>query len=94
VREHRRRTAAPADAEVIVEPGQAELLAELGRQLRGVRQAALGTTTPRIEVVRADAPATPVPALQATDVPRYRGDWETVAVEWPLVYRSVPTGGR
>jgi hypothetical protein len=94
VREHRRPTAAPADAEVIVEPGQAELLAVLGRQLRGVRQAAPGTTTPRIEVVRADAPATPVPTLQATDVPRYRGDWETVAVEWPFVHRSVPTGGR
>jgi hypothetical protein len=94
VRGHRSPTASPAEAEVIVEPGQAELLVELGRQLRGVRQAAPGTSIPRIEVVPADAPATPIPAVQATDVPQYRGDWETVAGAWPFVHRSVLTSGR
>ncbi len=84
----------PTEHEVIVEPGQAELLAQLGRELRAVQQEATGTTPPRIETVPADAPEAPIPQMRATDAPAYRATWETVAGEWPFVHRSVPGSGR
>jgi len=84
----------PTEHEVIVEPGQAELLAQLGREVRTVQQEATGTTPPRIETVRADAPEAPIPLMQATDAPAYRARWETVAGEWPFMHRSVPDSGR
>ena len=70
---------APKEAEVIVEPAQAELLAELSRKLWGTRQAVPGTT---------------IPEMPEGDVPRYREQWDTVAGEWPLVQQSVPIGER
>ena len=84
----------PTEHEVIVEPGQAELLAQRGRELRAVQQEATGTTPPRIETVPADAPEARIPQMQATDAPAYRATWETVAGEWPFMHRSVPDSGR
>jgi hypothetical protein len=84
----------PTEPEVIVEPGQAELLVQFGRELRTVQQEARGTTPPPIETVPADAPEAPIPQMPATDAPPYRATWETVAGEWPFVHRSVPDSGR
>jgi hypothetical protein len=84
----------PTELEVIVEPGQAELLAQFGRELRTVQQEATGTTPPRIETVPADAREASIPQMPATDAPAYRATWETVAGEWPFMHRSVPDSGR
>jgi hypothetical protein len=91
-----RRAAAspPREADVIVEPGQAELLVRLGRELRLLRPAQPATTLPQVETVPADAPEPPFPRVPATDAPAYRATWETVAGEWPLIHRSVPGSGR
>lgn len=78
---------APRQAEVIVEPGQGRLLAELGSSLRDMRQAAPGTSMPRIEAGASDQRAA-FAAAEEADVPEYRGGWETVAGEWPYVHRS------
>ena len=67
------------EPEVIVEPAQAELLAEHSRELWGTRQAAPGTT---------------IRQLPEVEVPRYRAEWETVAGEWPAVQQSVSISGR
>jgi hypothetical protein len=93
-RVRRARVPSPTEFEVIVEPGQAELLAQFGRELRTVQQEARGTTPPRIETVPADAPEALIPQMQATDAPAYRATWETVAGEWPFMHRSVPDSGR
>lgn len=76
-----RRPAAPPppEPEVVVEPAQAELLAQLGRELWETRQA---------------APGTAVPQMAEVEVPRYRQEWEAVADQWPLVQQSVPIGER
>lgn len=91
-----RRPAAPsrAEHEVIVEPGQAELLAQLGRDLRTVQQEAPRTTPLLIGTVPADAPETPIPRMPATDAPAYHAAWETVDGEWPFMHRAVPGSGR
>jgi hypothetical protein len=75
----RRPSPAPKEPEVVVEPAQAELLAELSRKMWGTRQAVPGTT---------------IPEMPEGDVPRHREQWEPVAGEWPLVQQSVPIGGR
>ncbi len=73
--------------EVIVEPGQAELLAELARQWRNVRQAGPGLSLPRIEVLPADAPPSAILQAQAKDeVPEYRTRWKDVESEWPFAH--------
>ncbi len=84
----------PTEHEVIVEPGQAELLAQLGRELRTVQQEAPRTTPVRIETVAADAPEAPIPQMRATNAPAYRAAWETVEGEWPFMHRAVPGSGR
>ena len=84
----------PAAPEVIVEPGQAELLVQLGRELRTVQQEAPRTTPLLIETVPADAPEAPIPRMPATDAPAYRAAWETVEGEWPFIHRAVPVSGR
>lgn len=71
--------AATKEPEVIVEPGQAALLAELGRKLSGTRQA---------------IPGTAVPQMPEVEVPRYPEEWQTVAGEWPFVEESDAMGGR
>ena len=93
-RPSRRPTPAPREAEIVVEPGQAQGLAELGRRLRDVLQGVPGTTVPRVETLSAAAASSPIPAVGATDVPVYGAEWEAVAGEWPFVQQSVPTSGR
>jgi hypothetical protein len=93
-RGHRAAVPRAAEREVIVEPGQAELLAQLGRELRTVQQEAPRTTLLRIETVPADATEAAIPQMPATDAPAYRATWETVEGEWPFVHRSVPASGR
>ena len=78
-RTRRHATRTPTQPEVVVEPAQAELLAQLGRDLWKTRQAAPGTT---------------IPQMPDVEVPRYRQEWEAVAGEWPLVQQSVPIGER
>ena len=93
-RPSRRPTPAPPEAEIVVEPGQAQGLAELGRRLRDVLQGVPGTTVPRVETLSAAAATSPIPAVGATDVPVYQAEWGAVAGEWPFVHQSVPTSGR
>jgi hypothetical protein len=93
-RVRRARAPSPTEHEVIVEPGQAELLALLGRELGTVQQEAPRTTPLHIEVMAADAPEAPIPKMPATDAPAYRATWETVEGEWPFVHRAVPGSGR
>jgi hypothetical protein len=77
----------PARNEVVVEPGQAELLAELARQWRNARQAGPGLSLPRIEVLPADAPPSAILQAQARDeVPEYRTRWKDVESEWPFAH--------
>jgi hypothetical protein len=90
----RAQAPAPTEHEVIVEPGQAELLAQFGRELRTLQQEAPRTTPLRIETVPADAPEAPIPQMPAMDAPAYRATWETVEGEWPFVHRAVPGSGR
>lgn len=93
-RARRATVLSPTEPEVIVEPGQAELLVQLGRDLQVMRPAEPGTTPPRIETVPADAPEAPIPRMRTTDAPAYRATWETVAGEWPFVHLSIPGSGR
>ncbi len=93
-RVRRARVPAPAEHDVIVEPGQAELLAQLGRELRTLQQEAPRTTSLRIGTVPADAQEASIPRMPATDAPAYRATWETVEGEWPFVHRAVPGSGR
>ena len=74
---------------MIVEPGQVRLLAALGRRLGEVRTLAPGAAIP--SAGEAQVAAT-VPTMGATSMPTYRGEWETVAGEWPYVH--VPRPGR
>ncbi len=75
---------------MIVEPRQAELLVQLGRRLRDVREAMPGTAVPRAETLPESAPDLPIQDMRVMDLPPYRNEWEAVAGEWPSVHRSVP----
>jgi hypothetical protein len=86
-----RRRAVPRPPEVIVEPGQARLLADLGRRFGEVRSAVPGAAIPSAAEAWVAAPST-VPTMEATGVPAYQGEWETVAGDWPYVH--VPRPGR
>ncbi len=79
----------PAEPEVLVEPGQAELLVQFARNLRGTRQAPPGVSLPQIEVVGADAPAVAIPFAEAASVPAHRTEWETVEDQWPPMLRPL-----
>ena len=77
-RTRRRPTRAPQALEVVVEPDQAELLAELSRRTWGVRQALPGTT---------------ISAMSEAELPQYRGEWAAVAGV-PGMEQYVPIGER
>lgn len=64
---------------VVVEPSQAELLAEFGR-----------STWERPEA----PPGASLSGMPARDAPTYRAEWEEVAGEWPVVQMVVPTSER
>ncbi len=83
------RAGRPAEPEVLVEPGQAELLVQFARNLRGTRQAPPGVSMPQIEVVGADAPAVPIPYAEAASVPAHRTEWGTVGDQWPPILRPL-----
>jgi hypothetical protein len=80
----------PSERDVIVEPGQAELLAQLGRRLRDVREAMPGAAALRAETLPAGAVDLPIQDVRVTDPPPYRNEWEAVEGEWPSVRRAVP----
>jgi hypothetical protein len=80
----------PSERDVIVEPGQAELLAQLGRGLRDVREAMPGAFVPRVKTLPAGASDLPIQDVRVTDLPPYRNQWETVAGGWSFEDRSVP----
>jgi hypothetical protein len=72
-------TGKPPVPAVVVEPGQAELLAELGRKAWERTEAGLGAF---------------LPSMAAGEAPAYRAEWEEVAGEWPAVQVVVSTSGR
>jgi hypothetical protein len=75
----RAATKKPAVPAVVVEAGQAELLAELGR--RGWERTEAG-------------PGASLPNMPVAEAPAYRAEWEEVAGEWPAVQVVVSTSGR
>ncbi|PYQ19092.1 MAG: hypothetical protein DMF79_13445 [Acidobacteria bacterium] len=85
----RARAGRPAGPEIIVEPGQAELLWQLARRLRGTRQAPPGLSLPRIEVVGAVAPAIVIPEARTETLPAHRTDWGTFGDQWPPMHRPI-----
>ncbi len=89
-RTQRAAVAPPVEDAVIVEPRQAELLAQLARQLKGARQALPGVSLPRIEAVPAGGPPPRVRAVQEGDtLLQYHAHWEKVGNEWPFLHRSL-----
>jgi hypothetical protein len=82
-RARRAPDSSPGDHDVIVEPGQAELLAQLGRRLGDVRQAMPGTAIPRVETLAAGAAELEVQDVRVGGLLPHRSQWETVASEWP-----------
>jgi hypothetical protein len=64
---------------VVVEPGQAELLAELGRKAWERTEAGPGAS---------------LTSMTAGKAPAYRAEWVEVAGEWPAVQVVVSTSGR
>lgn len=81
---------APREEDVVVEPGQAALLAQLARELRGKRVAPPAAAAPQI--VAAPLEARPRPILEAP--PRdtflsHRTEWKRIETEWPFVHRSL-----
>jgi hypothetical protein len=64
---------------VVVEPAQAELLAEFGRRAWERAEAAPGAVIPR---------------MPASDAPAYRAEWQEVAGVWPAMQVVVPKSER
>lgn len=79
IRARRRPIQRPRQPEVIVEAGQAALLAELGRKLSRTHHAVPGTV---------------IPQMPEVEVPRYLEEWQAVAGEGPVVQESDSMGGR
>jgi hypothetical protein len=82
-----RRLAKP---EVIVEPGQADLLLRFRDSLRDLRPPTTVLSNVPVDVVPAGTRKTPTLTAQAAEVLRYQADWETVAGVWPVVQLSAP----
>ena len=64
---------------VVVEPAQAELLAEFGRRAWERAEAAPGASLPR---------------MPAEEAPAYRAEWEEMAGVWPAMQVAVPKSER
>ena len=75
----REATSRSPEPAVVVEPGQAELLAELGRRAWERTEAGPGAS---------------LPSMAAGEAPAYGVEWEEVAGEWPAVQVVVSTSGR
>jgi hypothetical protein len=87
-------TSPPAREQVIVEPGQAELLVRFGERLQELRPPVTVLSGDEVGVVPAHAAETPTLTATASEVPSYQAAWETVADEWPIAQLSAPTMGR
>jgi hypothetical protein len=87
----RRALTVPMAADVVVvEPGQAALLAQLARDLRGKRCVPPVAAAPQI--VAAPLGVRPEPILEAPSrdaFPTHRTEWKRIETEWPFVYRSL-----
>lgn len=94
----RRRTsslpAVHAEPEVVVEPGQAELLVAFARTGPGVIEVGSGAAMPRAEGLSVGAAVAPNLAMPEIGAVRYRTEWRARTDEWPLVQLSVPYSGR
>jgi hypothetical protein len=77
-----------AEPEVVVEPGQAELIAAFARSLREVGEAGPGPI-PQAESLSRDGALATTLAGPGVDAPQYGMQWETRADEWTLVHLSV-----
>jgi len=86
------RPLATVREEVIIEPGQAELLVRFGEGLQDLRPPTTVLSGTQVAVVPAHASETPT--LGGAEVPRYQAEWERVAGVWPLVQVSAPAVGR
>jgi hypothetical protein len=73
---------------VLVEPGQAALLAELARDLHGAKQSPPGAPLPPIEVIPAHS-APPVESPGDVELQPYQMRWESVGGEWPSMRRAL-----
>jgi hypothetical protein len=71
--------ARPEEPAVVVEPAQAELLAELGRAVWARTESAPGGS---------------LQGMPAEETPAYGAEWEELAGEWPAVQVVVPRSGR
>jgi hypothetical protein len=80
-------TARPDDP-VLVEPGQAELLTELTRDLRGAQQSPPGAPPPPIEVIPAHS-TPPIESSADVELQPYQLRWESVGSEWPSMRRAL-----
>jgi hypothetical protein len=85
---------ARADDAVVVEAGQVALLAQLGASLGPVQPLVSEAAAPRVRTFPSSTAAVLVAAAPATEAPRYRGEWDVVEGEWPLVQRAVPARER
>jgi hypothetical protein len=83
-----RASTAKAEDPVLVEPGQAELLAELARALRGARQSPPGAPLPPIEVIPAHS-TPPIESSADVELQPYQLHWESVGGEWPSMRRAL-----
>ena len=89
----RRASSVPAPRspkpDVIVEPGQAELLARLAQQLNGLCQVAPGASWPRVEELPMDTPAAAIPSVGVVQIPSYRMDWVARNGQWLPVHQPL-----
>jgi len=84
----------PAEPEVVVEPGQAELLVAFARTGPGVIEVGSGAAIPRAEGLSMGAAVAPNLAMPEIGAVGYHTEWRARTDEWPLVQRSVPYSGR
>jgi len=75
--------------DVIVEPGQAELLARLAQQLNGLCQVAPGASWPRVEEQPMETPVAAIPSAGVAQIPSYRMDWVARNGQWLPVHQPL-----
>ena len=89
----RRASSVPAPRspklDVIVEPGQAELLARLAQQMSGLCQVAPGASWPRVEELPMDTRAAAIPSVGVVQIPSYRMDWVAGSGQWLPVHQPL-----
>ncbi len=86
---HRSAPQRRPEAEVIVEPRQAELLAQLAGQLRRLQEAPPTVRLPQVEELLAYAASAPTPEMPDAEVPTLHTEWEVIQGTWPAVHRPL-----